>query len=87
MKIYARKNIVHEICVPKTVITWILNHITIPIRGYEQKTSRSGGNLNEREQLSETHYQLMVIASDYFQRGASEEKILDILSHFKKNIS
>ncbi len=82
---YHKRNIIHEIFVPKSVITWILNHIHYPITGYDQKTTVSGEYMSEREQLSETHYQLMVIASDYFRRGASEEKILAILTTFKKD--
>lgn len=81
---YKKRNIIHEIFVPKSVITWIFNHIRCPITGYEHKTKSSGKYMNKREQLSETHYQLMVIASDYFRRGASENKILGILSNFKK---
>ncbi len=85
--VYGKRNIIYEICLPKNIITWILNHIKHPITGYEHKTSRTGGTLNRQEQLSETHYQLMVIASDFYSRGASEEKIIDILSNFRKNIS
>lgn len=84
MSIYAKRNIVHEIFVPKSIITWILTHIRHPITGFEHKSSRYGGYMSKYEQLSETHYQLIVIASDYFRRGATEEKIFTILSQFKK---
>lgn len=84
MNMYKKRNIVHEIFVPKSIITWILTHIRHPITGFEQKTSRYGGYMSRCEQLSETHYQLIVIASDYFRRGASEEKIFTLLSQFRK---
>lgn len=80
-----KRDILHEIFVPKSIITWIFTSIQQPITGYEHKTNTRGEYLSYREQLSETHYQLMVIASDYFRRGASEQKILSILSYFKKD--
>lgn len=80
-----RDNILHEIILPKSIITWILNHVDCPINGYEHKTSPYGGYMSPREQLSETHYQLFVIASDYFRRGAKEDKIITALSSFLKN--
>lgn len=80
-----KRDILHEIFVPKSIITWIFTYIKKPISGYEHKTNMRGEFLSYREQLSETHYQLMVIASDYYRRGATEEKILTILSNFRKD--
>ena len=82
---YPKRNVVHEILVPKSIVTWILKCINRPITGYEHKTNEKGEFMSEPEQLAETHYQLMVIASDYFRRGASEEKILSVLSQFEKD--
>ncbi len=82
---YNNRNITSEIIVPKSIITWILNHICSPIQGYEHKTDQYGKGMSYREQVSETQYQLFIIATDYYKRGASEEKILDVLSNFRKN--
>jgi hypothetical protein len=81
---YYTHNRVHGFLLPKSIITWILKCITRPITGYEHKTKINGKHMNRQEQLAETQYQMLVIASDYFRRGATEQKIKQILSYFIK---
>lgn len=78
-----KRNCIHEIVLPQSIITWILTHIREPITGYEHKVNQQGEFMSIQEQLSETQFQLMVIATDYFRRGASIQKIFTVLSQFE----
>lgn len=63
---------------------WAHRHIKRPIQGFEQKTSDLGGTMDESEQLSQTHHQVVQVACYFYNRGKPLHEIIDILSFFKK---
>lgn len=83
--IYYKNDRVHDLFLPKSLITWILTHINCPITGFEHKTNRDGETLSYKEQISETQYQLILIASDYYRRGTPIQKIYNLLTNFLKD--
>lgn len=73
------------ITLPKTILLWILSNVAEPIAGFEHKRTQTGQYISAREQLNETYYQVMLIAMYFYKKGAPEEKILTIISPFKRN--
>ena len=72
---------------PKNIILWVLEHVRSPINGFEHKKDMYGEPISEEEQISQSQFQVLLIASDYFQRGASPDRIIHALSYFEKNCS
>lgn len=72
------------ITIPKHLLFWILSHVARPIAGFEHKRTKNGQYISLEEQLYETYYQVMLIATYLYNRGYSEEKILSILSPFNQ---
>ena len=73
---------VQPITLPKQMMFWIFSHVERPIAGFEHKRTKNGNYISEDEQLYETYYQVMLIATYLYKRGYPEEKILSILSPF-----
>lgn len=83
--IYYKNDRIHDLFLPKSLITWILTYVDSPITGFEHKTNPEGKRLSYKEQISETQYQLILIASDYYRRGTPTQKIYNLLANFLKN--
>ncbi len=79
---FMKKEVIHRIEVPKSLVVWILKNITRPIQGYNQKRNERGEEIDVEEQLSETQYQMLLIASDYHRKGYNHRDILRVLSLF-----
>ncbi len=80
--LYLKRGKVYDFELPKSIVVWILTYIDRPIRGYEHKTNEKGEVITLKEQLSETKFQIMLIAADYYKRGFSEVKIRRVLSAY-----
>lgn len=77
-----KKNLIYDFELPKNIVLWILNCTNKPITGYEHKMNENGETISYKEQVSETQFQMMLIADNYFKRGYSEGQIIDFLSSY-----
>lgn len=72
------------IYLPKNLLLWIMDNITCPIAGFEHKRKGNGEYFSYDQQLKETYYQVMLIATYYYKKGASTQRIISILDYFKR---
>ncbi len=68
--------------IPHEISSWIDQHISRPIRGFEHKKKADGNIYSHQEQLLATRYQLRLIAQSYVQRGKSPHEIVMRLKWF-----
>ena len=65
------------------VYTLVKETISRPIAGFDQKRTTTGVGVSRKQQLSNTHKQVLLAAEYYSKKGYPEEKILRIIGYFQ----
>ncbi len=78
---YSKKARLHH--VPEHVFILIKETVTCPIAGFDQKSTSAGTAVSKKQQLSNTHQQILLAAEYYSKKGYPEEKIMRIIGYFQ----
>ena len=71
------------IVLPKYLIVWILTNISTSIAGFEHKRNQDGTFYSKDQQLSETRYQVMLVASYFYKKGDKIESVIGKIECFR----
>jgi hypothetical protein len=69
--------------IPVSLVSWIKENITRPLRGFEDKKNADGSPYSFRQQMRATYHQLIEIVGDLISRGKPHSSIKDTLISFK----
>jgi hypothetical protein len=69
--------------IPESLVYWIRNNITRPLRGFEDKKNPDGTPYSFKQQMRATYHQIREIVSDLISRGKAQSDIKNILVSFK----
>ncbi len=69
---------------PESIMSWIVNNITTPIKGFDHKRNPDGSFFSIEQQLHQTRLQVVAVASYFYHRGRSTTEVMDIITSFQE---
>lgn len=79
---YHGKQSLDKVTLPETIFRYITTKITTPIAGFEHKKDENGGFISLKEQLQQTHTQIILLVKNHYLKGASEKELIRIIEYF-----
>ncbi len=71
--------------IPKSIISWVLDHVRRPIAGFESKRNPDGSYYSYDQQLQATYMQVLYVAHYWVTLGKPKEEIINSLCAFTED--